>query len=1026
MNNRTNKKLHERRKNWPMRLLCCLMAALLLLTILPAPAAQAATDGMIRVKLTKLGSGLSSITLKTSGGYACAGKTIASGSTVTVAQSGSGLTLSVNGQTVTSGSQIALNRLSGGLSSGVKFTSPSKSNTFHADLIFSVNGGIQTVARMYIETYLYGVVGYEMSNSYPIEALKTQAIAARTYALRAKKSSGSYDVTDNTNSQVFYGYSASQKNVISAVDATRGMCLMAGGSYAQCFYTASNGGQTESSANIWGGSVSYLVVKDDPYDLENPGSRVKSALIPKNGSVSAALSQALLDAADSQLTSAGLKSSGRKITGISEVTPHTPKYAAPSRVYTKLRFTLTATDGSKTAQATVNLATFGGVEDMLGLSINSSSNEIVSVEESGAAFTLSFRRYGHGVGMSQRGAQQMASAYGKSYRDILSFYYPGTTVATRSLGESLYGAGGEVIGGDTDPEETLSYGSSGEAVKELQRNLQALGFFEGSIGGNYLTLTEQAVKAYQTARGLTADGVATPELQKRIAQEAQGGEQPTPTPAPQYPLALIQMPKVNVRLNVRKGPGTGHKIVGRVTHGTQVEVLGASGSWSQIRTESLEGYVMTTYLKMIEATATPAPSETPALDGETLSYGSSGEAVKALQRRLKELGYFDGEIGGNYLAKTQEAVQAFQRANGLNPDGVATPELQKLIFGAQATATPTPESTAAPTQTPETGRTGIVTISGSRLNLREKASTSSKILTRLSGGTKVTVLGESGNWYHVNYNGTLGYLSRDYVRVTGEAPTAAPTNEPTAEPTPEPAPEPTQAPETGRTGVVNISGSRLNLREKASTSSKILTRLSGGTKVTVLGESGNWYHVNYNGTLGYLSKAYVRVTGDVSPTAAPTASPTQTPETGREATIQIENGGALHLRKGPGTDTESLGYVQNGDKATILGESGEWYRVRVDGKEGYLKKIYLDGGAQAPEATPAPTAAPTQAPEREATIHIENDGTLHLRKGPSTDTESLGYVQNGDKAAILGESGEWYRVRVDGKEGYLKKIYLVG
>ena len=59
--------------------------------------------------------------------------------------------------------------------------------------------------------------------------------------------------------------------------------------------------------------------------------------------------------------------------------------------------------------------------------------------------------------------------------------------------------------------------------------------------------------------------------------------------------------------------------------------------------------------------------------------------------------------------------------------------------------------------------------------------------------------------------------------------------------------------------------------------------------------------------------------------------------------IQIENGGALHLRKGPGTDTESLGYVQNGDKATILGESGEWYRVRVDGKEGYLKKIYLVG-----------------------------------------------------------------------------------
>ena len=934
MNNRTNN-THDRHTP-AKRLLCGLMAALLLLICLPATVAQAAGDGMIRVKLTKLGSGLSSITLRTSGGYACAGKTIASGSTVKVEQNGSSLTLSVNGQQVTSGSQIALNRLSGGLSSGVKFTSPSKSNTFHADLIFSVNGGIQTVARMYIETYLYGVVGYEMSNSYPIEALKAQAVAARTYALRAKKSSGSYDVTDNTNSQVFYGYSASQKNVISAVDGTRGVCLTTGsGAYAQCFYTASNGGQTESTANIWGGSASYLVVKDDPYDLENPGSRVKSALIPKNGSLNAALAQALLDAADSQLDAAGLKSSGRKITGISEVTPHTPKYAAPSRVYTKLRFTLTATDGKKTAQATVNLATFGGVEDMLGLSINSSSNEIVSVEESGAAFTLSFRRFGHGVGMSQRGAQQMAGAYGKSYKDILSFYYPGTKASARSLGESLYGAGGEVIGGETDPEETLSYGSSGEAVKELQRNLQALGFFEGNIGGNYLTLTEQAVRAYQSARGLTADGAATPELQKRIAQEAQGGGQPTPAPE-QYPLALIQMPNSGVRLNVRKGPGTGHKIVGRVTHGTQVEVTGASGSWSQIRTGELEGYVMTSYLQMIEATATPAPSETPAPDGETLSYGSSGEAVKALQRRLKELGYFGGEVGGNYLAKTQEAVQAFQRANGLNPDGIATPELQKLIFGAQATATPAPEPTPEPTQAPETGRGGVVNISGSKLNLRQKASTSSKILARLSGGTRVTVLGESGNWYHVDYNGTLGYLSRDYVRVTGEAPTAAPTNEPTAEPTPEPAPEPTQAPETGRTGVVNISGSKLNLRQKASTSSKILARLSGGTRVTVLGESGGWYHVNYSGTLGYLSKAYVRVTGDANPTA------TQAPEASREATIQIENGGTLHLRKGPGTDTESLGYVQDGDKAVILGESGEWYRVRVDGKEGYLKKIYLD------------------------------------------------------------------------------------
>ena len=974
MNNRTD---NHTKALW-RKLICCLLAVLMLATALPMGSneALAAGDGMIRVKLTKLGSGLSSITLKTSGSYACAGKTIASGSTVNVSLSGSTLTLSVNGEAVTSGSQIALNRLSGGLSCGVKFTSPSKANTFHADLIFSAGDGIQTVARMYIETYLYGVVGYEMSNSYPLEALKAQAIAARTYALRAKKSSGSYDVTDNTNSQVFFGYSSSQTNVISAVNATRGQCLTtSSGAYAQCFYTASNGGQTESSANIWGGSVSYLVVKDDPYDLENPSSRTNSALIPsrpgENGTLNAELAQALLSAASDQLTAAGLRTSGRQIVQISAVEPNTPKYAAPSRVYTMLRFTMTATDGSRSAQATVNLKTFGGVEDMLSLSINSSSNETVWVEEQANGFLISFRRFGHGVGMSQRGAQQMARAHGMSARDILSFYYPGTTVATNSLSESLYGSGGETIGGETEPPETLQYGSTGEAVKELQRNLQALGFFDGNIGGNYLTLTEQAVRDYQQARGLTVDGIATPELQRAIAAEAQGNA-PTDTPAPETARGVIQMSNPSVRLNVRKGPGTEYKVAGTLTHGTEVEILGVSGKWTQIRTESLEGYVMSSYLKVIEATPSPTPEVTPSPEAtqepgayQTLRYGSTGEAVKALQRRLKELGFFDGNIGGNYLTLTEQAVRDYQAANGLTVDGVATPELQARLFGEQepdATPAPTdtPAPTAAPTQAPETVRTGVVTVSGSRLNLREQPSTSSRILARLTGGTKVSILGESGSWYRVSHDGLVGYLSAQYVRVTETAATPAPANtpEPTNAPTNTPAPTaaPTQAPETGRTGVVSISGSRLNLREQPSTSSRILARLTGGTKVSILGESGGWYHVRYGGLEGYLSAQYVRetesaATPEPTPTIAPTESPVMTPAPTdapgeaageeREATVSIEGGGTLHLREGPGTDTTSLGYVRDGAKVTVLGESGEWYRLRHDGTVGYLKKKYI-------------------------------------------------------------------------------------
>ena len=75
---------------------------------------------------------------------------------------------------------------------------------YPGDLLFSVSSGsIQTVLRAYLEDYVVGVVACEMGNSFPTEALKAQAIAARTYALMVKKSSGSYDLVDNTSAQAF-------------------------------------------------------------------------------------------------------------------------------------------------------------------------------------------------------------------------------------------------------------------------------------------------------------------------------------------------------------------------------------------------------------------------------------------------------------------------------------------------------------------------------------------------------------------------------------------------------------------------------------------------------------------------------------------------------------------------------------------------------------------------------------------------------------------------------------------------------
>ena len=987
-----------------------MLALLLLLNVVSlwrSDGAQAASDGMIRVKLSRLGSP-SSVTFRTSGAYTVNGSRLSDGASATVSASSGVLTLTSGGKTLATGTTISVNRMSGGTSCGVRFTSPSLGNLFCGDVIFTASGGaVQTVLRIYIETYLYGVVPYEMSNSFPIEALKAQAVSARTYAMRAKRSGGSYDVTDSTTSQVFRGYTSSYANAIRAVDETKGVCLMSGGSYAQCYYTASNGGQTESAKNIWGGGASYLTVKDDPYDLENPSSIVKSASIAKDGAaISSALEAKILQAA-------GLNDA--RIVSVNAAELHTPRYAAPSRTYTRLRLNVTFSVNGETRVRDVNLGTYGDLETHFGLSINSGSNEIVSLSEKDGAFVLSFRRFGHGVGLSQRGAQWMALNYGKNYSEILEFYYPGTSQQRLSLSESL-NAGGSVaptntpvpiesedgyttlqegdsgeavkalqtklkelgfftgtplgnyksltvaavrayqakngltVDGVASPAlqkrifeetvpgvtstptiepsgETLKYGSTGESVKALQRKLKELGYFSGSIGGNYLAQTEAAVKAFQSAHGLTADGVATPELQRMILS-TNATQTPTATPAPETSgtAATVRLGNASSRLNVRASASTSSAIRGTLKNGQSVTVTGTSGAWSQITAGTISGYVMTSYLQGAKADSpetTPAPTTEPtaAPDGETLKYGSTGESVKALQRALQKLGYFTGSIGGNYLNQTEEAVRAYQLGNGLTADGVATPEIQRMILkDASAAAS---DSTSAPTATPapETSGTAATVKLGnasSRLNVRASASTSSSIVGTLSHGQSVVITGASGAWSRITAGKISGYVMTQYLR-TGSTPAAEPTVQPTA--APETDDETLQYGSTGEAvkaiqrklkelgyfdgsiggnyltkteaavrafqaangltadgvatkdvqrrilsaasggdgcnATVSVGGSYLNMRASADASSKRLDKLYDGTRVTVLGEESGWYKIEYNGQTGYVIKSAV-------------------------------------------------------------------------------------------------------------------------------------------------------------------------
>ncbi|MCQ2458526.1 MAG: SpoIID/LytB domain-containing protein [Clostridia bacterium] len=469
--------------------LCLLLCALLI----PVPGAKAGASNDIRVRILLKRLALTDrIDMILSG--ACTAATgngaelsFPGGSSLTVQVRSDRLYLFFEGMSLCAGGSLTLTGLNA--DSAIQFT---KGGPFYpGTLSLKVSGGqLQPVLTLGLEEYLRGVVPYEMSNSFPLEALKAQAVCARTYAVSRMNDTRDYDMTDTTEDQVFMGINRANTNAAKAILETEGVIVTWKGKPAQCWYAASNGGQTELPAHVWAGEApGCYKVTDDPYDVENPESIVRKATLQKNGAqlsaaVSARLYPSLIEAAAKE----GFigDESMIRIDSVTAVSVHTPRYASPNRLMTKADITVTwsgktlipvetaippveeeedlflfstptpspvpeITPEEPTATPepaptprisdfmpaseplTVTLNIFPDVVREFGLSIYGADNELITVRETDTAFIMESRRYGHGVGMSQRGAEQMAGVHGMTFSDILAFYYPGSTLSKVSV-----------------------------------------------------------------------------------------------------------------------------------------------------------------------------------------------------------------------------------------------------------------------------------------------------------------------------------------------------------------------------------------------------------------------------------------------------------------------------------------------------------------------------------------------------------------------------------------------------------------
>ena len=267
-------------------------------------------------------------------------------------------------------------------------------------------GSINVINVVDLEDYVKGVVPYEMSGSWPLAALEAQAVCARTYTLWKASHGGGHEgadvCTDSSCCQAYITPEEAAANwgdmaqeyeakIAQAVAATDGMVATYEGAPVQAVFFSSSSGATEDAAAVWGSSLPYLVSVDSPEGDEVPNYHTTVTLTADQVR---------------ELVLAAI--------------PEADLSGDPSGWFSELSLTASG----RVAEVKVGgVALSGGaVRNLFGL-----RSACFQVEYGESGFTFSVTGYGHGVGMSQYGANAMAQA-GSTWQEILTHYYTGVTL----------------------------------------------------------------------------------------------------------------------------------------------------------------------------------------------------------------------------------------------------------------------------------------------------------------------------------------------------------------------------------------------------------------------------------------------------------------------------------------------------------------------------------------------------------------------------------------------------------------------
>ncbi|KAM3092201.1 SpoIID/LytB domain-containing protein [Phormidesmis sp. 146-35] len=268
-------------------------------------------------------------------------------------------------------------------------------------LLVPRGSGLTAVNYVDLEHYLYSVLGSEMNGNWPQEALKAQAVAARSYALYQRQSANTvFDVGDTDSWQVYTGVDRESQGTQMAVEATKGQVIVHNGRIINAVFHSSSGGCIDNVEEVWTQPLPYLRAKRDfdqgapVYQWSKPFSR-------------------------DQLS--------RRITGVGEIVS-----MVPEKVTTCGRIVSMRVKGDKgersisgdALRAALDLrSTLFSVSSQGGQATKSNS------KPSPISFVVNGKGFGHGLGLSQYGAYNLATQQRWNYQQIVRYYYDNATLA---------------------------------------------------------------------------------------------------------------------------------------------------------------------------------------------------------------------------------------------------------------------------------------------------------------------------------------------------------------------------------------------------------------------------------------------------------------------------------------------------------------------------------------------------------------------------------------------------------------------